>query len=179
MSNNEEERWVKARLDRDMNQHYHRISCKKTMSRKELSRAGMTIEGAQVSHGEEESSDEDVEDETHVSSPRALHHGEGNNLAGASGIRSTRDQLESEDESKHGDEAAHIDEEEIFDVEEIIPQAYVHMGTPSFQQRQNSRWRQKISYKGNTEVVREKRRENPKLHAREATDYRFHTSFSA
>jgi hypothetical protein len=35
----------------------------------------------------------------------------------------------------------------------------------------------KISYKGKTEVVREKMKENPKLHAREATDYIFHTFF--
>jgi hypothetical protein len=28
-----------------------------------------------------------------------------------------------------------------------------------------------------TELVREKRKENPRLHAREVTDYRFHTFF--
>jgi hypothetical protein len=120
----------KRRLDRGMSQHYHHRSYKKIVSRKELSRADMTIVGAQSSHGEE-ISDGNVEDETYVPSPRAPPHGKGKGLACASGSQSVRDEVESEDESKNGGEEASADEEEIFDVEEIIPQAYVHMGTPS------------------------------------------------
>jgi hypothetical protein len=59
-----------------------------------------------------------------------------------------------------------IDEEEIFDGEEIIPQAYVHMGTPTFQQPQNLGWRQKVSYKGKTEAVREKVERKSKAQAK-------------
>jgi hypothetical protein len=88
-----------------------------------------------------------------------------------------RDEEEFERGDEHGDEAGHINEEDIFDVEEIIPQAYVHMGIPSFQQPQNHGWRQKVSYKGKAEAMREKRKENPRLKQREATDYRFHTFF--
>jgi hypothetical protein len=172
MSDNEEKRLVKARLDREMSQHYHRRSYKKIVSRKALPRADMTIVGAQSSHGEEERLDEDVEDETYVPSPMALFHRKEKGLASSSGIRPTRDEVESEDESDNGDEGAG-DEEEIFDVEEIIPQAYVHMGTTSIQQPQNSGWREKINYKRKTEVVRE----NLRLSAREATDYQFHTFF--
>jgi hypothetical protein len=62
-------------------------------------------------------------------------------------------------------------------VEEIIPQAYVHMGTPFFQQPQNPGWSQKVSYKVKAEAVREKRKENPRLKQREVTDYRFYTFF--
>jgi hypothetical protein len=120
----------KTRLDRGMSQHYHRRSYKEIVSRKELSRADMTIVGAQSSHGEE-ILDGNVEDETYVPSPRAPPHGKGKGLACASGSQSVRDEVESEDESKNGDEEANADEEEIFDVEEIILQAYVHMGTPS------------------------------------------------
>jgi hypothetical protein len=139
MSNNEEKRLIKARLDREMSQHYHRRSYKKTVSRKAQPRADMTIVGAQSSHGEEESSDEDVEDETCVPSPTTPSHGKEKGLATASASRPTRDEVESEDESDNGNEGAGVDEEDIFDVEEIIPQAYVHMGTPSYQQPQNPR----------------------------------------
>jgi hypothetical protein len=91
------------------------------MSRKELPRADMTIEGAQVSHGEEESSDEDVEDEAYVLSPRAPPHSKGKGLTSGSGSMSTTDQVEIQEESRHEDDATQINEEETFDVEEIIP----------------------------------------------------------
>jgi hypothetical protein len=177
MSDNEEERRVKARLYRDVSQYYQRRSYKKTVSRKDLMRANMTIESAHESTGEEESSDKGIEDETNTSSPRAPHHGKGKSIANASGSGAARDEEEFERGDEHGDEAGHINEEDIFDVEEIIPQAYVHMGIPSFQQPQNHGWRQKVSYKGKTEAMREKRKENPRLKQREATDYRFHTFF--
>jgi hypothetical protein len=63
---------------------------------------------------------------------------------------------------------------ETLDVEEIAPSSYVHMRTPTFRQPQNPDWREKISYKGKTELVREKRKENPRLV--EGKD-RFHTAF--
>jgi hypothetical protein len=66
---------------------------------------------------------------------------------------------------------------ETFDVEEINPPNYVHMGTQIFSQPLNPDWRAKVSYKGKIELVREKRKENPQLQAREATNYRFHTFF--
>jgi hypothetical protein len=115
-----------------------------------------------------------VEDETYIPSSRAPTHRKGKGLASASGSRAAREEIEEEAAATNDDDE---EEEETFDVEEIIPQAYVHMGTPSFQQPQNPGWRQKISYKGKTEVVGEKRKENPMFHAREATDYRFHTFF--
>jgi hypothetical protein len=51
------------------------------------------------------------------------------------------------------------------------------MGTPIFRQPLNPDFRAKVSYKGKTEIVREKRKENPRLQTRGATDYRFHTFF--
>jgi hypothetical protein len=52
------------------------------------------------------------------------------------------------------------------------------MGTPTFLIPQNPDWRDKISYKGKTDLVREKRKENPTLVEMEpGIDYRFHTVF--
>jgi hypothetical protein len=166
MSDNEEKRRVKARLDHEMSQHYYRRSYKKTVSRKALPRADMTSEGAQSSHGEVESSDEDVEDEIYVPSPRAPSHGKGKELASGSGSGVTEIQEEEEE-----------GEDESFDLEKINPPNSIHMGTPTFTQTQNPCWRANVNYKGRTEVVREKRTENPRLKQREATDYRFHTFF--
>jgi hypothetical protein len=126
----------------------------------------MTIEGARDSVGEEDSSDEDVEDETYIPSPQASTDGRGKGLASGSGSEAAEIQEEEEE-----------GEDENFYVKEINPPNYIHMGTPTFTQPQNLGWRQKVSYKGKTKVVREKRMENPRLHARETTDYRFHTFF--
>jgi hypothetical protein len=101
-----------------MTQFYQRRSFKKTVTRRELPRADMTIEGTYNSAGEEESSDDnDVEDDTYIPSPRASTHGRGKGLASGS-----------------DSEAAKIQEgeDEIFDVEEINPPNYIHMGTPTF-----------------------------------------------
>jgi hypothetical protein len=66
----------------------------------------------------------------------------------------------------------------IFDVEEITPTSYMHMGTLIFRQPQNPDWREKISYKGKTEFVREKKKENPRLVEKEvAIHYRLHKAF--
>jgi hypothetical protein len=52
------------------------------------------------------------------------------------------------------------------------------MGNPVFRQPLNPDWRAKVSYKGKTDLVREKRKENPRLVEKEAgLDYRFHTAF--
>jgi hypothetical protein len=42
----------------------------------------------------------------------------------------------------------------------------------------NPDWRAKVSYKEKIELVREKRKENLRLLAREATNYRVHTFFN-
>jgi hypothetical protein len=41
----------------------------------------------------------------------------------------------------------------------------------------NPTWRVKVSYKGKTESVREKRKINARTLARDAYDYRFHSLF--
>jgi hypothetical protein len=53
-----------------------------------------------------------------------------------------------------------------------------HMGTPVFWIPLNPDWREKISYKGKTYLVREKRKENLRLVEKEpGINYRFHTAF--
>jgi hypothetical protein len=81
----------------------------------------------------------------------------------------TRDEdagVESDGEGSNGDNDGE-EEEESFDVEEIAPSSYVHMRTPISRQPQNLDWREKISYKGKIELVREKRKENPRLKEKE------------
>jgi hypothetical protein len=52
------------------------------------------------------------------------------------------------------------------------------MGTPVFRLPLNLHWREKISYKGKTNLVRKKRKENSRLVEKEAdVDYRFHMAF--
>jgi hypothetical protein len=130
MSDNEKRR-VKAR--HDVTQFYQR---RKTVTRRDLPRAAMTIDGAQSQAREEASSDDDdVEDETYIPSPRVPHHGKEKGLASASGSGAASEEIEEEakgDEGGDGDE-----EEEIFDVEEINPPNYVHMGTRIFRQPLN------------------------------------------
>jgi hypothetical protein len=66
----------------------------------------------------------------------------------------------------------------FFDVEEINLTSYIHMGTPVFWLPLNPDWREKISYKDKTDLVREKRKENPRLIEKEPDiDYKFHTTF--
>jgi hypothetical protein len=167
MSDNEEERRVKA--SHDVTQTYQRRPFKKTVSRRELPRTDMIIEDAHGSVREEESSDDDdVENDTYIPSPRSSTHWRGKGLASGSGSGSGAAKIQEEEEEG---------EDESFDVEEINPPNYVHMGTASFTQPQNPVWRQKVSYNGKTEVAREKRKENPRLHAREATDNIFNTFF--
>jgi hypothetical protein len=52
------------------------------------------------------------------------------------------------------------------------------MGTPTFRIPQNPDWRDKISYKGKSDLVREKRKENLRLvEMKPDIDYIFHTTF--
>jgi hypothetical protein len=134
----------------------------------------MSIEGHQsLAREEKRSEDDDVEDDTYILSPQTHPHGKGKGTAGASGSGTTRDEIEEEDDCADGKE-----EEETFDVEDINPSSYVHIGTPIFRLPHNLDWREKISYKGKTDLVREKRKENPRLVEKEAEiNYRFHMMF--
>jgi hypothetical protein len=52
------------------------------------------------------------------------------------------------------------------------------MRTPIFWLPLNPNWREKISYRSKTDLVREKRKENPRLVEKEpGIDYRFHMTF--
>jgi hypothetical protein len=85
----------------------------------------MTI-GDDLDPNDNSSSDEVVEDETYVPSPRARPHGKG--LVSASGSGATRDEeIEEEDDDVDGEE-----EEEIFDIKEINPPSYVDIGHLGF-----------------------------------------------
>jgi hypothetical protein len=106
MSGNEERR-VKAR--HEVTQYYER---RKVVTRRELPRAGMAIEGEPSAAREEASSeDADVEDETYVPSPRAQPHGRGMGIASGRGGGSGAAEIEEEGGGDEGEE-----EEEIFDV---------------------------------------------------------------
>jgi hypothetical protein len=105
-------------------------------------------------------------------------------LASASSSGTTRDEEEIEEEEDGGNEndGAEGDDdeedEEVFDVEEINLSSYIHMETPVFWLPLNPDWREKISYKGKTDLVREKRKENSRLIEKEPSiNYRFHTAF--
>jgi hypothetical protein len=119
--------------------------------------------------------DDDAENETYLPSPRTRPHGKG--LASASGSEAARDEEIEEEIEEEGD-ADDEEEEETFEVEEINPTSYIHMGTPIFWLTLNPDWMEKISYKGKIDLVREKRKENPRLVEKETIiDYRFHTVF--
>jgi hypothetical protein len=127
----------------------------------------MTISGDPNSSANSSSEDDDVEDDTYMPSSRARPHGKG--LSSASGSGATRDEEEIEEEEDGGNEndGAEGDDdeedEEVFDVEEINSTSYIHMGTPVFWLSLNPDWREKISYKDKIDLVREKRKENPRL----------------
>jgi hypothetical protein len=89
---------------------------------------------------------------------------------------------EEDDGNGNGNDGAEGDDDEededVFDVEEINPISYIHMGTPVFWLPLNPDWRKKISYKGKIDLVRKKRKENPRLVEKEpCIDYIFHTTF--
>jgi hypothetical protein len=169
MSDNEERR-VKAR--HDVTQFYQR---KKDVSRRKMSRGVITISGDPNPDNSCSSSDDDIEDDTYVPSPRARPHGKG--LASASGSEVGRDdEIEEEaEEGADGDNGA--EEEEMFDVEEINPPNYIDMGSLVLREPTNPSWRVKVSYKGKIESVRENRRILTRTQPQDAYDYRFHSLF--
>jgi hypothetical protein len=152
------ERSVKAR--HEVTQFYQ---WRKIVTRRELPQVDMTIEDDPSPASEEESSeDDDVEDDTYMPSPRAPICGRGKGLASCSGAVEIHEE----------------EEEETFDVEEITPTSYVHMENQVFRQPLNPDWRAKVSYKGKTDLVRKKWKENLRLVEKEAgLDYRFHMAF--
>jgi hypothetical protein len=168
MLDNKEERRVKER--HDVTQFYQRRSVKRTMSRQDLPRGDMTISGDPDSNANS-SSDNDIEDDTYIPSPRACTHRKDLASASGSGSGAARDDEEIEEEAEGDGEG------EIFDVEEINSPNYVDIEPFVFRVPSNCTWRMKVSYKGKTESVRE----NSKIHARtrprEAYDYKFHLPF--
>jgi hypothetical protein len=122
-----------------------------------------------------------VEDDTYMPSPQACPNGKGLASASCSGAARNEEDIEEEEDGGNGNDGAEGDDEEedeVFDVEEINPTSYIHMGTPVFWIPLNPNWREKIRYKGKTYLVREKRKENPRLVEKEpGINYRFHTAF--
>jgi hypothetical protein len=142
----------------------------------------MIISGDPNPSANSSSEDDDVENDTYMPFPRARRHGKG--LACASSSRAGRDEEEIEEEEDGGnssDGAEDDDEEEdeeVFDVEEFNPTSYIHTGTPVFRLPLKSDWMEKISYKGKTDLVRKKSKENLRLVEKESDiDYRFHLTF--
>jgi hypothetical protein len=150
MSDNEERR-VKAR--HDVTQFYQR---KKDVSRKEMPRGVMPISGDPNPDNSSSSTNDDIEDDTYVPSPRAQPHGKG--VASASGNGVERDDEIKEEAEEGADVDDGEEEEEVFDMEEINPPNYVDMGPLVLRAPINPSWRVKVSYKGKTESVRENRR---------------------
>jgi hypothetical protein len=163
----------------DVTQFYKRRGVKRTTSRQDLPRGDMKISGDPNPSANSSSEDDDVEDDTYMTSPRARPHEKG--LTSASGSGAGRDEEEIKEEEDGGNEndgAEGDEEEEVFDVEEINPTSYIHMGTPVFRLPLNLDWREKISYKGKTDLVRENRKENIRLVKKEHDiDYRFYMIF--
>jgi hypothetical protein len=91
----------------------------------------MTISGDPNPSANSSSKDDDVEDDTYMTSLWARPHGKG--LASASSTGATRDE---EEDGGNGNDGAEGDEEEedeeVFDVEEINPSSYIHMEIPVF-----------------------------------------------
>jgi hypothetical protein len=138
----------------------------------------MTISGDPNPNANISSEDDDVEDDTYMPSPRAHPHGQG--LVGASdsdngAVRDEEIEEEVEEEGGGDDDEG---EEETYVVDEINPSSYTHMGTQTFRLPMNLDWRENINYKGKTDLVKEKRKENTRLVEKEpGIDYKFHTAF--
>jgi hypothetical protein len=76
----------------------------------------MTISGDRNPSANSSSEDDDVEDDTYMSSPWAHPHGKG--LTSPSSSRAARDE---EEDGGNGNDGAEGDDDEVFDVEEINP----------------------------------------------------------
>jgi hypothetical protein len=181
MSDHEEERRVKAR--HDVTQFYQWRGVKRTTSQQDLPRGDMTISGdPNPSANNSSDDDDDVEDDTYMPSPQAHPHGKGLASASGSGVARDEEEIEEEEYSENSNDGAEGDDDEededVFDVERINSTSYIHIGTPVFGLPLNPDWREKISYKGKTDLVRKKRKENTRLIEKEPIiDYRFHTAF--
>jgi hypothetical protein len=100
----------------------------------------------------------------------------------AAGVARDEEEIEEEEDGGNENDGAEGDEdeedEEVFDVEEINPTSCIHMVTPVFRLPLNPDWREKNSYKGKTNLMREKRKENSRLVEKEpGIDYRFYKVF--
>jgi hypothetical protein len=92
-------------------------------------------------------------------------------LASGSGSGAARnEEIEEKDDGE--------EEGEIFDVEEITPPNYVDMRPLVFRVPSNPTWRVNVSYKSNTESVRENRKIHARTQPQDAHDYIFHSLFS-
>jgi hypothetical protein len=92
---------------------------RKVVSRRETPRVDMTISGDPNLDNSSSNSDDDIKDDTYVTTSRAHSHGKG--LASASGSGAARDD-EIEEEAEEGADGADGEEEkEVFDVKEINP----------------------------------------------------------
>jgi hypothetical protein len=141
----------------------------------------MTISGDPNPSANISSEDDDMKDDTYMPSAQARPHGKG--LASASSRRVARDEeeIEEEEDGENGNDRAEgdddVEDEEVFDVEKINPTSYVHMVTSVFRLSLNPDWREQISYKGKTDLVREKRKNLRLVEKEPYIDYRFHTAF--
>jgi hypothetical protein len=169
MPDNEERR---VNVRHDVTQFYQR---KNDVSRREMPRGVMTISDDPNFDNSSSSSDDDIEDDTYVPSPRAYPHGKG--LANASDSGAGRDD-EIEEEAEEGADGDDGEEDEkMFDVEKINPANYVNMRSLVFRAPANPTWRVNVSYKGKTESVRENKRIITRTQPRDAYEYRFHSLF--
>jgi hypothetical protein len=180
MSDHEEERRVKVR--HDVTQFCKRRGVKRTTSRQDLPRGDMTISGDPNPSANSSSEDNDVEDDTYMTSSQTRSHEKRLVSTSSSGAVRDEEEIEEEEDGGNGNDAAEGDndeeDEEVFDFEKINPTSYIHMRTLAFRVPLNPNWREKISYKGKTDLVREKRKENPMLVEKEpGIDYKFHTAF--
>jgi hypothetical protein len=73
MSDHEDERRVKAR--HNVTQYYQRRSFKRTTSQQDLPRGDMKVSSEPSPDNSNSSSDDDIEDDTYIPSPRACPHG--------------------------------------------------------------------------------------------------------
>jgi hypothetical protein len=105
-----------------MTQFYQR---KNDVSRREMPIGVMTISGDLNPDNSSSSSDDDIEDDAYVPSPRARPHGK--RLASASDSEAGRDDEIEKEAEKGVDGDDGEEKEEVFDMKEINPPNYVDM----------------------------------------------------
>jgi hypothetical protein len=116
-----EERRVKAR--HEVTQYYQRRGVKRTTSHQDLPRGDMTISDDPSPSNSNSGSDDEIEDESYVPSPRVWPHGK--DAAGASDNGVVMDvEIEEDIEEEGGGGDDDEGEEETFVVDEINPSSY-------------------------------------------------------